>query len=168
MACVHNMLIRGLNSIYLQAPHVKPQDEKSFLYYSTCFYELLHVHHGGEEADLFPKIEEMSGEKGLMSRNVEQHHAFHQGLEDYNAYIVSCLKGAEKYDGTKLVGIIDGFGTTLVEHLADEITTILDLVKYKDKMGKLEKVFEAFDEKDTVRNNLLLSPARSNLFRRSN
>lgn len=150
MACVHNMMIRGLNSIYRQAPHIKPQDVKSFLGYSACFYELITVHHAGEEDFLFPKIEEMSGDKGIMDHNVEQHHAFHNGIEKYNDYIKACLSGTETYDGAQLTAIIDDFGKILADHLRDEIPTLIGLAQYGDKMDKLEKIFEEFSDRDTV------------------
>ena len=46
MANVHNVLIRGLNSIILQAPHVKEtQDIKDFMKYAEIWYILIHEHH---------------------------------------------------------------------------------------------------------------------------
>ena len=36
-----------------------------------CLYDLVNVHHKGEEEDLFPKIEAMTGENGIMDTNVE-------------------------------------------------------------------------------------------------
>lgn len=39
MVLVHNVIIRGLNSIYKQAPHVKPEDYADFIAYATCWYE---------------------------------------------------------------------------------------------------------------------------------
>jgi hypothetical protein len=39
MALVHNVIIRALNSIYLQAPHVRPEDVKDFLAYCFCWYQ---------------------------------------------------------------------------------------------------------------------------------
>lgn len=145
------MVLRGLNSIYLQASYIKPEDEKSFLQYSACLYDLLHVHHQGEEDILFPVIEQMSGKKGIMDQNIEQHHTFHEGLQDYNRYIRACLSGTDKYNGSKLKVIIDAFGHELASHLAQEITTILDLAEYGDKMDKLEERFEEWSNKDTVR-----------------
>jgi hypothetical protein len=41
MAVYHNMLLRGLNSIYIQAPHVAPKDFKDFIGYSYCWYQLI-------------------------------------------------------------------------------------------------------------------------------
>jgi hypothetical protein len=94
MAIAHNTIIRALNryslpspspishlrifhrltetSIYLQAPHVKPEDYKDFIGYSLCWYQMITNHHRGEEDRLFPQIEEKT-EKGLMEVNVEQH-----------------------------------------------------------------------------------------------
>ncbi|KAI6756113.1 hypothetical protein HG530_011849 [Fusarium avenaceum] len=149
MATIHNMVLRGLNSIYLQAPHIKPADEKSFLGYSACFYDLVHVHHQGEEDILFPAIEEMSGEKGIMDQNIEQHHAFSQGLKDYNIYISACLRDTEEYNGSRLVAIIDSFGHELADHLAQEIITILNLRQYGTKMEKFEEKFKEWADKDT-------------------
>jgi len=95
MAVVHNMIIRALNSIYLQAPHVQQKDVKDFLAYCYCWYECIDgtsdmmrypvfitwltklAHHRGEEEFLFPKLEAACGEKGLMDANVKQHRKAH-------------------------------------------------------------------------------------------
>ncbi|KAM5373292.1 hypothetical protein ACJZ2D_007121 [Fusarium nematophilum] len=150
MACAHNIIIRGLNSIYLQAPYIQPEDEGAFLRYCACFYEFTHIHNTGEEEDLFPTIEEMSGVRGIMDRNIAQHYAFKQGLDEYSAYIAACLRGVQKYNGDTLVGIIDVFGNTLTTHLTEEISTILNLARYGDRMAKLEKRFKARAKEDTV------------------
>jgi hypothetical protein len=50
MALVHNMIIRGLNSIYLQAPNIKlEKDVKDFLTYMYSWSLLVHMHHDNEE-----------------------------------------------------------------------------------------------------------------------
>jgi hypothetical protein len=73
MALAHNVFIRGLNSIYLQAPHIKPSEAPSFISYSLCLYESLNAHHEMEETVLFPGIEEKTGEKGIMDMDIKQH-----------------------------------------------------------------------------------------------
>src|SRR5437667_11013154 len=110
MALVHNMMIRGLNSIYLQAPHIAPKDERSFCQYISQWYRLVDIHHSGEEAEFFPQIEKLTGEKGIMDVNLNQHHAFHDGLEAFVAHFRACLAGEVKYDGNKIIAMIDGFG----------------------------------------------------------
>jgi hemerythrin-like domain-containing protein len=142
---------RGLNSIYLQARNIKPSDEKAFCNYILTWHNLLHVHHTGEETDFFPEIEELVGEKGIMDANVEQHHAFHDGLENFAEYIKACRDGSDKYDGNRVIKHIDSFGTALIQHLADEIPTIEGLRKYGDKLQHLPQMMQAEAEKNMVR-----------------
>ncbi|OIW24587.1 hemerythrin HHE cation binding domain-containing protein [Coniochaeta ligniaria NRRL 30616] len=142
MACVHNLMVRGLNAIYLQAPHIKPADEKAFVNFIRIWHQLLHAHHSGEEDHFFPILEAMAGEKGMMEANVEQHHAFHDPLHAFHEYIEAVAAGKDKYDGQKIVGLIDAFGPMLMQHLADEIPTIQGLRKYGDKMADLQKKFD--------------------------
>lgn len=73
MALAHNVIIRGLNSIYLQAPHLKPSDHSSFISYCKCWAELLDEHHDMEESVFFPEIERITGKVEIMDVNVEQH-----------------------------------------------------------------------------------------------
>lgn len=151
MLIVHRMMVLALNSIYLQAPHIQPADAKAFCRYIIYWHDLLSAHHEGEEAEFFPDVEQMSGEKGIMEANVKQHHAFHDGLHAFRAYIDACYAGTEKYDGAKTVGLIDAFATTLVNHLADEIPTIQGLRKFgTEKMADLQKKFDEEGEKNMV------------------
>lgn len=130
MTCVHNCFIRGINAIYLQAPHIKPQDVKAFVKYAALWSQVLHLHHHEEESIFFPGIEKIANEPGLMAGNVDQHHAFHDGLEAYEKYIDAVLAGTEEFDGKKLTDIIDSFGAILTQHLTEEISTLLSLKKY--------------------------------------
>ena len=77
--------------MYLQAPLIKPADYKDFIQYALCWYEVLGgiltldpcfqsyelkpnpAHHHSEEEHLFPQIEALTGEKGIMDQNIEQH-----------------------------------------------------------------------------------------------
>ncbi|KAK3906060.1 hypothetical protein C8A05DRAFT_30129 [Staphylotrichum tortipilum] len=147
MSLVHNMLIRGLNSIYLQAPHIQPADTKPFAKYILGWCHGLHSHHDGEETMFFPAVEKMTGEPGVMDTNIEQHKRFHDGLEQLQAYADDVVVGKEAYDGGRVVAIIDAFGPALIQHLTDEIPTILGLRKYGDKMAALPKLFDEEGEK---------------------
>jgi hypothetical protein len=141
---------RGLNSIYLQAEHVKKSDQRAFCQYILNWHLLLHVHHSGEETDFFPHVEELSGEKGIMERNVQQHQAFHDGLDQFAAYVKACAEGSQAYDGKKIVAHIDGFGKPLTEHLADEIPSIQQLKRFGDKLKCLPELMQAEAEKNMV------------------
>ena len=147
MALVHNIIIRGLNSIYLQAPHITPADEKPFGRYMTYWYNMIHSHHDGEETMFFPAIQKLTGVDGLMDANIEQHKTFHDGLEIFKAYIDAVIAG-EKYEGSRVTEVIDGFAPPLVKHLADEIPTIVGLRQHADKLTELPKLFA--EEADKV------------------
>lgn len=73
MALVHNIIIRGFNSIYLQAPKVKQDDVVDFLHYCQAWHVLMIGHHDSEESILFPGIEEATGVKGIMDADVQEH-----------------------------------------------------------------------------------------------
>lgn len=151
MACVHNVVLRGLNAIYLQAPHVQPEDVKSFCAFIGHWHSIISLHHAGEEEEGFPMIEKMAGEEGIMDVHVEQHHTFLPRLDDLGEYAEDCAAGREKYDGRRIVEIIDEFGAVLAGHLADEIPTIEGLRKYgEEKMAGLKEVLKAEEERNKV------------------
>ncbi|CAH0052941.1 unnamed protein product [Clonostachys solani] len=138
MACVHNMIIRGLNSIYLQAQHVQPSDHYAFCNYAHQWCRYLNAHHSGEEQYYFPAIERLSGQEGLMSRNVDQHKVFHDGVEEFSLYVQGCLNKNTDFSGDELIRIIDTFSKALIEHLNGEIGTILGLEEFgEERMAEI-------------------------------
>lgn len=130
MTLAHNLLIRGLNSIHCQAPHVKPTEQLAFVGYAQNFVNVLKVHHACEEETFFAEVERMAGESGIMEKNVEEHHAFHGGLDTLDGYLAGVARGAEAYNGGRIVEIIDDFGPALSEHLREEIQTLLELKRF--------------------------------------
>ncbi|KAF9530560.1 hypothetical protein CPB83DRAFT_763080 [Crepidotus variabilis] len=120
MSLIHNVFIRGLNSIYYYAPRIKQGDEVSFAGYALVFTESLHLHHHGEEEILFPFLQE----KNDMKHNIEQHDTFKKPLETFGAYMQEVFEGKAEYSGDKVRQQIEAFGDILVEHLHDEISTI--------------------------------------------
>lgn len=64
------MFLRTINAIYIQAPYVKPQDQQAFLSYASCLFNGIEAHHHGEEESLFPEIERLTGNSGIMAENV--------------------------------------------------------------------------------------------------
>lgn len=73
MTLGHNVFIRGMNSIYIQAPRLNPEEHADFIHYAKCWAEILDAHHNMEETSLFPQIEAKTGEIGIMEVNVQQH-----------------------------------------------------------------------------------------------
>ncbi|KAK0119292.1 hypothetical protein ONS95_008139 [Cadophora gregata] len=144
MACAHNGMLRGLNSIYQQSIHVaNPEDIKDLLKYTEFWCGWIHEHHDAEEDFYFPEVERLTGVKGLMAANVAQHHAFMPGLEALGKFAKETT--VEEYDGTRLRAVIDSFGKVLTEHLIDEIETLLELEKYDGVVMK--KLYQELDLK---------------------
>lgn len=135
MLTVHNVLLRGVNSIYLQAVNVEKseKDVPDFVEYSLQWLKFIDEHHSGEENDIFPRIDAEAGVSGLMQGNIDQHKVFHGGLDAMESYLEQVRDGKQKYSGPKLRDIIDSFMPALRQHLSDEIDTLLGLKKYEDK-----------------------------------
>lgn len=162
MALAHNATLRGLNSIYLQAPQIPPDDLpaiRDFLTYCQSWGEFMHHRHHAEEKGFFPSIESIVAVQGLMERNVEQHRAITPGFDRFQEYARSCLPGEYlpgEYDGLEIRSRIDAFAEPLSQHLRDEVETLRALDKYDSERvrlayKRLEKLLMATDN---VRTNL--------------
>jgi hypothetical protein len=154
MCIFHNVYIRWLNSIYIQGPNIPDSEKVNFVNYAIAFTTELDLHHRLEETVLFPSIERETKIPGLMATEVEQHKAFHDGLEQYTAYL-NGLKGKElEFDAAKLNTIIDSFAPTMVEHLTHEVTHLSQLPTQINEAGHVKaedvdftKLFQNFDER---------------------
>lgn len=135
MILVHNSLMRGLNAIYLQCVNVEksPKDVPDFAHYAITWAQVVDEHHENEEMGLFPSIEKAAGIEGLMGVNVEQHKAFHGGLEAVEAYLQEVIDGKTAYDGKKLKALLDSFVPAQHKHLNEELPTLASL-------GEIDKV----------------------------
>lgn len=132
MTIIHNLILRIINTVYLQCINVEksPNDVQDFVSYAMEWSKMVEEHHETEETEVFPEIEQLAGVPGLMQANVAQHEAFHDGLHAYMGYLDRIQKGDEAYSGEKLKGIIDSFMPVLREHLSDEIDSLLKLNEY--------------------------------------
>ena len=117
MALIHNVYIRGLNSIWLNAPLVKPGDVMNFTGYALSCTSAIHHHHRIEETVVFPALQS----KLDMAHNLEQHEAFMSALSAFDNYMASVRKKADKYNSSRVRQLLKGFGEKLVEHLHDEV-----------------------------------------------
>jgi hemerythrin-like domain-containing protein len=130
MALIHNILFRGLNSIYLQAPNVeKPEDISDFLAFCDAWSCTLRSHHNTEETVYFPLLEEQCKGKGVMARNHAEHETFLPGLLAFDEYISKVKTDVKSYDGNRVVRLIEDFGTALETHLHNEIGVLEGLAK---------------------------------------
>ncbi|KAI1064916.1 hypothetical protein NW752_005896 [Fusarium irregulare] len=137
MTVVHNLFLRGINAIYVQAVNVAERgtakDKSDFANFAWSWSQEVLEHHDIEESRIFPEINELAGVPGLMDANIEEHHLFHTGLDKFREYVDKLRKEEEELDGEKLKGIIDSFMPVLRTHLENEIDTLVGLEKYADK-----------------------------------
>lgn len=130
MALIHNIVLRGLNCIVLQANNVKePEDILDFMTFCDAWSCALHSHHNTEETVYFPLLEEQATEKGVMARNHAEHEAFLPGLLALDEFVSRVKADVKAYDGTKLIKITDEFGPLLETHLRNEIVLLENLAK---------------------------------------
>jgi hemerythrin-like domain-containing protein len=142
MANVHNTLLRGLNSIYLQAPHItSPTDIADLLFFTKAWADTVYHHHAVEESVLFPRIHNIAKEAGevdgLMDPNVNQHHAFEGKMLETVKWVEEVQRTEREFDSKALVALIDSFAPVLTQHLHDEIHTLVGLEKCDG--GKVKK-----------------------------
>jgi hypothetical protein len=98
MANVHNTLLRGLNSIYLQSPHItQPADIADLLFYTKAWADTVH------------------------------HHAFEGKMGEMVKFVEEVQEGKQEFDSKMLIALIDSFAPVLTQHLHDEIGTLLAL-----------------------------------------
>jgi len=79
MAILHNAILRGYNSIYLQAPHVEASDYPDFIGYCLSWYKFIKAHHDAEEVDLFPMcVDLLKKEDSEVWRKTHEEHGEYQ------------------------------------------------------------------------------------------
>ncbi|PSR97190.1 hypothetical protein BD289DRAFT_459052 [Coniella lustricola] len=127
MALSHNAFIRGFNTIYQQAPRLKPSDKADFAGYCIAWAELVLTHHHYEETDFFPNVNKAAGKTHLMAGAVHEHEAFSTGLVRFKNYLLDT--GAD-FDVEELIQILMSFKDPLYEHLKSEPGEIVALARY--------------------------------------
>ncbi|KAL1982157.1 hypothetical protein VTN96DRAFT_1692 [Rasamsonia emersonii] len=143
MAYSHNCLLRGLNSIILQAPHISPagslgyseQDVRDLLFYVAAWVKTVEHHHHTEETCMFPEIEAFTGRPGLLDGPKGQHEEFKSGLERLLRYAQETKPEEYRWEeedgkGGGMKSIIDAFAPSLTRHLYEEIDVFLSLGEF--------------------------------------
>ncbi|KAG9007408.1 hypothetical protein FRB94_001287 [Tulasnella sp. JGI-2019a] len=126
MVMIHNVFIRGYNSILYYSAHVDPNNIKrvrSFIRYCELVNTILHHHHGIEEGSYFPWLEERLG-AGSMSENVGGHHSFEPAFKVFEELVTSIRDKGAPFVPDEFRTIIYAFMAPLVEHLKAEIETL--------------------------------------------
>ena len=148
MAEVHNSLIRLGNAAFTQATQIQSNTTEAtdFLTWNKLIVDLIHEHHRGEEEDMFPGLEKLANRPGILSQNLEQHHAFEEPLQNLGDYVTK-TSGAN-YDGMKLRSLWEALAPSLQKHLEEEPDTFwqlkgTDIEPFRKFLKDFEKSIES-------------------------
>ncbi|KAF9045584.1 hypothetical protein BJ165DRAFT_1611668, partial [Panaeolus papilionaceus] len=94
IAIIHNVFIRAMNSIHINAPKVVPDDLAALAGYCIPALDTIDNHHHGERTYVIPVLEKRIEE---IRHNVEQHKLFHDGMTEFRQYMLD----VQTYDGAK-------------------------------------------------------------------
>ncbi|KAF8244341.1 hypothetical protein K440DRAFT_610061 [Wilcoxina mikolae CBS 423.85] len=88
------------------------------------FVQHLEMHHGIEEAHIFPRLAERMPAFQKQRELVEQHKVIHEGLDKVKKYLAECRDGEREFDKQELRERMDTFGETLRSHMDDEVKAL--------------------------------------------
>ncbi|PHH74959.1 hypothetical protein CDD80_2740 [Ophiocordyceps camponoti-rufipedis] len=123
MALLHNSLIRGYNSIHLQAPHVRDADKPDFLAYTRTWLRFIRSHHDDEDEILFPELRSALGDDSVWGDVPQEHETLVRGLDDLGRYLDS-LSNASALTSTALLAVLDHLHQPLEHHLHHEVAVM--------------------------------------------
>ena len=141
IANIHNVILRGLNSILQQGPYVADashpgyslQDAKDFIVYVDSWCKTLDHHLHMEHSIFYPAVESTTGVKYLMDEMDEQHEEFTDDFEALQDYLDKVRDRPYQYRWQKMKSKIDAFAPALVNHLHDEIDFFLSMGKFSSE-----------------------------------
>ncbi|EHY60791.1 hypothetical protein HRR83_000558 [Exophiala dermatitidis] len=127
MAQMHNTIIRALNASWNHAVYVQPntQEASDFLLFNRQLCKTLDQHHRVEDHYLFPQIHKLQGRPGAVEENSKGHESFTEGLAIFQNYLA--ITKPSEYRGPTFRHILESFAPDLIQHLHDEIATIVSL-----------------------------------------
>jgi len=118
-----NVCIRAVNSIYYNAPRIKPGDEGDFAGYCLSAFGTIcgHQEHGVEKI-LFPVLQK----KYDMTPFIQQHASCRARINTLCDYLKAVVANGP-YDGQKIRESLDSFGDELVQTFHEGVcVSILD------------------------------------------
>lgn len=155
MRQAYNYFLRNLNSIFLQAPLLQApllpdlastsphpynaEDIKDLLFFTRAIPKSLSHHHNLEERILFPALAALPGvPTTLLKEPVDQHNAFHDGIEELDAYCAKHIVDPDSHRWEDMESIIDSFAPALTHHLCAETPLLLSLAPLTDNATVLQ------------------------------
>ena len=118
MILVHNILIRALNSLHINAALIVSDNGLcDFLSYTMQVLKAIHDHDKTEDTIMFPAFQHIVD----MQRNVEQHQTFEKEMDVFELYVCSIQAGQANFEVGIWRELLRKFATPLVVHLNEEV-----------------------------------------------
>ncbi|KAF2641954.1 hypothetical protein P280DRAFT_489333 [Massarina eburnea CBS 473.64] len=125
LALLHNTLIRALNSIYIQAPHVPVPQYANFVKYSLAAHAALTAHTRFEQALFSPEPEHAPAEPGLVdATDGEQRRGFVVGVAAWGNWLRSIGERKNNFSGDMCVALMDDFVASVARHFRDGVEMV--------------------------------------------
>jgi len=138
-----NTSIRALNSIYYNAPLVKPGDESDFANY--CLISIGAICGGHQEQVLEKIIFPVLQKTNDMTPFVQRHASYRDRVNKFNDYMKSVVAKAP-YDGEKVRELLESFGDELVHTLCEEVN-VFDPARLKEyDENEIKEMFQTHRE----------------------
>ncbi|KAF2816457.1 uncharacterized protein BDZ99DRAFT_344101, partial [Mytilinidion resinicola] len=114
---------------------------RQFIATGLDFCAVLEMHHGIEEAHIFPVLARKMPRFRDSTELLGQHAEIHAGLERLKAYLEGCRRGERELRLGEVRGVLDGFGVVLWAHLEEEVRELgaENMRRYwsREEMGRM-------------------------------
>ncbi|ORY60659.1 uncharacterized protein BCR38DRAFT_441874 [Pseudomassariella vexata] len=151
-AHMHNAMLRGMNAIQLQAPHIREmRDIADFLFFTRCWSVWVMDYHLMKSTQMFPAFAEILKNPGTSpTTNLERKLYFLPALQQVLIYAEEVSAQPQSYNGEVLYRLVEELARLFREHLAAEVPLLISLqqmcgpansVSSEERGSKLLQVF---------------------------
>jgi hemerythrin-like domain-containing protein len=131
MAVIHRIYRRGfpmMADLIRQASANGAVRSEAITTHLEFLINSLHHHHSGEDANIWPRLLERAAPQAEMITRMETQH---EVVDEWSTKVRALLEDWRHapVDGTRLANAIDEFTNALVEHLDDEETHVVPLIR---------------------------------------
>lgn len=160
MACAHNCMIRGLNALWLQSPHIRrgSDDISDFLLFASSWGTWVLNHFRLEDELMFAGFEAAAGvAHGTLPTKVDRQSSF---IPAIRAFVASAESSNDAdYDGRRFRELLQTFADSFVTHLHEEIPLLLGLdVCGESGSGQLRAVLDRGEEHAAMQDKFVVPP----------
>ncbi|KAI1846193.1 hypothetical protein JX265_010570 [Neoarthrinium moseri] len=135
----HNAALRGLNAIFLQAPHVSAaNDVADLLFLTKSWAGWVLGQHVQRQTRLFPQFEETLGKPGSITSLYTEELNFEPALHHLLDYSEHTHSRPAAYDSSNFLLLIKGVGNAFRAYVEAQTSILVDLQSLCGQSGSFE------------------------------